>query len=94
MSDSFFTGPRGNAPRASSNPARAWLLAYMAACKKWWLLPIVLVLVMFGGLLPLPQGSALAPFIYTVLAGRGYEASGLGLLWFGGGCAYWLPRAG
>jgi hypothetical protein len=42
------------------------LLAYMGAHKKWWLLPIMLVLLIFGGLLILAQGSAVAPFIYTV----------------------------
>ena len=42
------------------------LLAYMGARKKWWLLPIVVVFVMVGGLLILAQGSAVAPFIYTV----------------------------
>ena len=40
--------------------------AYMSARKKWWLAPILLVLLMFGGLLILAQGSAVAPFIYTV----------------------------
>jgi Family of unknown function (DUF5989) len=40
--------------------------AYMGARKKWWLLPIVFVLLIFGGLLVLAQGSAVAPFIYTV----------------------------
>ena len=42
------------------------LLAYMGARKKWWLLPIVVPLVVVGGLLILAQGSAIAPFIYTV----------------------------
>ena len=42
------------------------LLAYMGARKKWWLLPIVVMLVVFGGLLIVSQGSAVAPFIYTV----------------------------
>jgi hypothetical protein len=42
------------------------LFAYMAARKKWWLLPILLVLLVFGGLVVLAQGSAVAPFIYTV----------------------------
>ena len=40
--------------------------AYMGARKKWWLLPILLVLLIFGGLLILAQGSVVAPFIYTV----------------------------
>ena len=34
--------------------------------KKYWLLPIILVLVLFGGLIILTQGSAIAPFIYTI----------------------------
>ncbi len=42
------------------------LFAYMGARKKWWLMPVLLVLVMLGGLLVLAQGSAIAPFIYTV----------------------------
>ena len=42
------------------------LFAYMGARKKWWLLPIVLIVMLFGGILILAQGSAVAPFIYTV----------------------------
>ncbi|HUS95956.1 MAG TPA: DUF5989 family protein [Hyphomicrobiaceae bacterium] len=42
------------------------LLAYLNARKKWWLLPIIIVLLVFGGLLVLGQGSAVAPFVYTV----------------------------
>ena len=34
--------------------------------KKYWLLPIILVLGIFGGLIVLTQGSAVAPFIYTI----------------------------
>jgi hypothetical protein len=34
--------------------------------KKYWLFPILLVLVLFGGLIVLSQGSAIAPFIYTI----------------------------
>ena len=34
--------------------------------KKYWLLPILLVLVLFGGLIVLSQGSAVAPFIYSI----------------------------
>jgi hypothetical protein len=41
-------------------------VAYMSARKKWWLLPILIVLLTFGGLLILAQGSAVAPLIYTV----------------------------
>ena len=34
--------------------------------KKYWLLPIIIILVIFGGLIVLSQGSAVAPFIYTI----------------------------
>ena len=34
--------------------------------KKYWLLPILLFLALFGGLIILSQGSAIAPFIYTI----------------------------
>ena len=34
--------------------------------KKYWLLPILLFLVFFGGLIVLSQGSAVAPLIYTI----------------------------
>jgi len=34
--------------------------------KKYWLLPIVIVLVLLGGLIILSQGTAIAPFIYTM----------------------------
>jgi hypothetical protein len=43
------------------------LFAYMGARKKWWLAPVIFVLLVVGGLLVLAQGSAIAPFIYTVL---------------------------
>ena len=34
--------------------------------KKYWLLPIIIVLTLFGGLIILSQGSAVAPFIYAI----------------------------
>jgi len=34
--------------------------------RKYWLFPIIIVLVLFGGLIILSQGSAVAPFIYTI----------------------------
>ena len=34
--------------------------------KKYWLLPIIIVLALFGSLIILSQGSAVAPFIYTI----------------------------
>ena len=39
---------------------------FLKVRKKYWLLPIILVLVLFGGLIILSQGSAIAPFIYTI----------------------------
>jgi len=41
-----------------------WL--FLRVRKKWWLLPIIVMLSLIAGLLVLAQGSALAPFIYTV----------------------------
>jgi len=42
------------------------LWAFMKERKKFWLLPIVIVLLLFGGLIVLTQGSAVVPFIYTL----------------------------
>jgi hypothetical protein len=42
------------------------LWEFMKVRKKWWLGPIVLVLLLLGLLLVFTQGSALAPFIYTL----------------------------
>ncbi|MEG3592512.1 MAG: DUF5989 family protein [Pseudomonadota bacterium] len=42
------------------------LWAFLSARKKYWLLPIIILAVLFGGLLVLAQGSAVAPFIYTI----------------------------
>ncbi|MEZ4586540.1 MAG: DUF5989 family protein [Gemmatimonadales bacterium] len=42
------------------------LWAFMRARKKWWLLPLILMLVIVGALLVFAQGSVLAPFIYTI----------------------------
>ena len=39
---------------------------FMRARKKYWLLPIMFMMLVFGGLLVLTQGSAVAPFIYTL----------------------------
>ena len=39
---------------------------FMRARKKFWLLPIFLMLIVFGGLMVLAKGSVLAPFIYTI----------------------------
>jgi hypothetical protein len=42
------------------------MLRFLARRKKYWLLPVVVVLLVMGGLLVLAQGSVLAPFIYTL----------------------------
>jgi len=42
------------------------LWGFMRERKKYWLLPIILFLLLFGGLVILTSGSAIAPFIYTI----------------------------
>jgi len=44
----------------------AELWAFMRVRKKYWLTPILLMLLVFGGLIILAQGTAVAPFIYTL----------------------------
>ena len=44
----------------------AELWAFMRVRKKFWLVPILLLLLIFGGLIVLVQGSAVAPFVYTL----------------------------
>ena len=40
--------------------------SFLRVRKKYWLLPIFIVMTIFGGLIVLTQGSAVAPFIYTL----------------------------
>ena len=42
------------------------LWGLMRERKKWWLLPVIVVMLLVGALLIFAQGSALAPFIYTI----------------------------
>jgi hypothetical protein len=42
------------------------LLSFLWQQKMWWLIPMVIVLLAFGGLLVTAQSSALGPFIYTL----------------------------
>lgn len=42
------------------------LWAFLRVRKKYWLLPVLIMMVLFGGLVVLSQGSAIAPFIYTI----------------------------
>ena len=39
---------------------------FLKVRKKYWLFPIIIVLVLFGGVIISSQGSAIAPFIYTI----------------------------
>ena len=47
-----------------SFPKEFWV--FLRVRKKFWLLPIVIVMLLVGGLILLAQGSAVAPFIYTL----------------------------
>ncbi len=42
------------------------LWSFMRVRKKYWMLPILVTMLLFGGLIVLSQGSAVAPFIYTI----------------------------
>lgn len=42
------------------------LWGFLKVRKKFWLLPLILMLLLFGGLIVLTSGSAVAPFIYTL----------------------------
>jgi hypothetical protein len=42
------------------------MFAFLRARKKLWLAPIILVMILIGGLLIIAQGSVMAPFIYTL----------------------------
>jgi hypothetical protein len=42
------------------------LWAYMLIRKKYWLAPIILLMLLFGALIVLTKGSVVAPFIYTI----------------------------
>jgi hypothetical protein len=44
----------------------AELWAFMRVRKKFWLLPVMVMMAVFGGLLVLGKGSAIAPFLYTL----------------------------
>ena len=53
-------------PRSRTIALLGELWAFMRVRKKWWLGPIVLVLALFGALIVFSQGSAVAPFVYTL----------------------------
>ena len=41
-------------------------IRFLGVRKKYWLIPIIILIFLFGGLIILTQGSAVAPFIYTI----------------------------
>ena len=42
------------------------MIKFLMIRKKLWLLPIIIIMIIFGGLLILAQGSVIAPFVYTL----------------------------
>ena len=71
----------------SSLLAELW--AFMRVRKKWWLMPIVVVMLAVGVLIAFAQGSALAPFIYTLFyRPAGCTCSGAN----GAAIEYWRGR--
>jgi hypothetical protein len=50
----------------SAFSALSEIWVFLRARKKWWLAPIVIVLMLLGALIILTEGSAIAPFIYTL----------------------------
>ena len=44
--------------------AELWM--FLKHRKKWWLAPIIIILILFGALIVLTEGSAIAPFIYAL----------------------------
>jgi hypothetical protein len=60
------TGRGAQSNRGSPMSFLAEFWRFLRTRKKYWLAPILIVMVMFGGLVVLSQGSAVAPFIYTL----------------------------
>jgi len=62
----YFDAPNIVMAHSATLSLLAEIWAFLRVRKKWWLAPIFLVLVLFGALMIVAQGSALAPFIYTI----------------------------
>jgi hypothetical protein len=61
------TTPPGNAgPEGALASFLVEFWEFLRVRKKYWLLPVLIVSLLFGGLIVLTQGSAVAPFIYTL----------------------------
>ena len=41
-------------------------ISFLLARKKYWLIPIIILLVLFGGIIVMTQGTAVAPLVYTI----------------------------
>jgi Family of unknown function (DUF5989) len=62
-------GPGSNEETSSEEVPMAFLLelwAFLRTRKKFWLLPVIVTMVIFGGLVVLSNGSVIAPFVYTL----------------------------
>lgn len=57
---------KGSRPATTRRGLMGEFWAFLNARKKWWLAPIIIMMVALGALLVFAQGSALAPFIYTI----------------------------
>lgn len=70
LPNAYSTGsPATGLSRASRGTGRGFLqdlCGFMRVRKKYWLLPILTALLLFGGMVVLTSGSAIAPFIYTL----------------------------
>ncbi len=55
-----------NRERSMANGITREIWAYLRERKKWWLAPVILMMLFVGAVLVFAQGSALAPFIYTI----------------------------
>jgi len=53
-------------PRSASLALFSELWAFLRVRKRWWLGPILMILLLLGTLVVLTEGSAVAPFIYTI----------------------------
>ena len=51
------------------------LWKFIRVRKKFWLIPVLVIMALLGGLVVLTKGSAIAPFIYTFFLSSGYDAT-------------------
>ncbi len=53
-------------PQTQSRSKFGMLINFLMVRKKWWLAPIIIFTILLGALIVLSQGSAVAPFVYTL----------------------------